>query len=101
MDSDSPDRVCPGCHATYRPRRRDQTSCGRPACRKRVSRGAVVEPAYEVTAEDRAAIRRVIERDGCGHPRAHPVTPEEHAAHLERIAARRASRPDSVNDSEE
>lgn len=62
--------------------RRDRRTCS-PTCRQRLRRGT-----YVITEEDRAAIDRVLERDGCGHPRRDPLTPEEVRAHVLATAVR-------------
>lgn len=80
--SDYSARACPVCHASFTPRRRDQEVCG-PTCRQRRKRGT-----YVVTEEDRAAIRRVLDRDGCGHPLEHPLTEAEVRRHVELTAER-------------
>lgn len=74
-------RECPGCHASFTPRRKDQKVC-RPTCRQRKRRGT-----YVVTDEDRAAIRRVLEQ-GHGHPRTEPLTPDEVREHVLRTVER-------------
>ena len=71
-----PARDCPGCHGSFVPTRADQQVCST-RCRQRKHRGT-----YVLTDEDRAAIRRVLERDGHGHPRRDPLTPDEVAAHV-------------------
>lgn len=52
-------------------------------CRKRQERG----DDYVLTDEDRAAIRRVLERDGYGHPGPR-LTPDEIRAHVAATATR-------------
>jgi hypothetical protein len=79
---DTDPRECPVCHASFVPRRKDQEVC-RSTCRQRKRRGT-----YMVTEEDRAAIRRVLERDGCGHPRTEQLTPDEVREHVLRTAER-------------
>lgn len=77
--------ICPVCDASFVRRRRDQVVCSS-TCRMRKLRGT-----YVVTAEDRAAIRRVIDREGCGHPLERPLTSDEVRRHLELVEqARRA-----------
>lgn len=71
-----PTRTCPACQKPYTPTRSHQQVCS-VACRQRKKRGTCV-----LTDEDRAAIRRVLERDGHGHPRRDPLTPDDVAAHV-------------------
>jgi hypothetical protein len=74
-------RVCPGCLDPFTPARADAKTCSA-RCKKRVQRDQ-----YVVTAEDRAAIRRVL-ADGCGHPLERPPTPDEVRAHILATAVR-------------
>lgn len=46
-----------------------------------------------MTEEDRAAIRRVLDREGCGHPRETPLTPDEVRAHVLLTAVRSGEEP--------
>lgn len=88
--------ACPGCGG---PLTGKQRACSA-RCRKRLERQRDAD--YVVTDEDRAAIRRVLDRDGCGHPRATPVTQEEVRAHVAAIAAARARGldPETVDDTD-
>lgn len=79
-------RECPGCHASFVPRRADQLACSA-TCRKRKQREAEADD-YVVTEEDRAAMRRVIERDGHGHPMAQPLDPERVRKYIAATAVR-------------
>lgn len=75
-------RECPVCHGSFTATRSHQIVCSA-TCRQRKRRGT-----YVVTAEDRAAIRRVLERDGCGHPRDTALTPDEVHEHVVLTARR-------------
>lgn len=71
--------TCPVCGDPFTPKRRDQEVCGS-TCRQRRHRER--DRAYVVTEEDRAAMRRVLERDGHGHPLERPPTQDEVRAHV-------------------
>lgn len=73
---DRPPRECPGCHASFVPRRVDQLVCSS-TCRQRKRRGT-----YVPTDADRAAIRKVLDRDGHGHPLERPLTKDEVERHV-------------------
>jgi hypothetical protein len=62
---DAVEIVCPGCHATFVPRRKGHTCCST-SCRQRKRRGT-----YVITPEDRAAILKVREIP-LPVPRLHP-----------------------------
>ena len=81
-------RTCPGCGRSLEGRAPQVRTCSS-RCRQRVHRDpSLLEDAdYVVTDEDRAAIRRVLERDGHGHPG--PVlTVEQVRAHVAATATR-------------
>lgn len=79
---DTTPRECPVCHGSFVPRKAHQQVCSA-TCRKRKQRGT-----YVVTEEDRAAIRRVLERMGHGHPMERPLTEEQVREHVLRTAER-------------
>lgn len=78
--------TCPVCGDPFTPKRRDQEVCGS-TCRQRRHRER--DRAYVVTEEDRAAMRRVLERDGHGHPRGERLDAEDVRQHLLVVNARR------------
>lgn len=81
-------RRCPACGRSLVDRDPQVRTCSA-RCRQRVHRDpSLLEDAdYVVTDEDRAAIRRVLEREGCGHP-GPVVTPELVRAHVAATAVR-------------
>lgn len=76
--------TCSECHGSFEATRSHQLTCSA-TCRKRRSRRVGV---YVVTEEDRAAMRRVLERDGCGHPLDRRLSPDEVRRHVELTAER-------------
>ena len=80
-------RRCAVCETPIDDLRADATVCRRSSCRRQHLRRRARGDDYQITDEDRAAIRRVLERDGHGCPLP-TLTPDQVAAHVLATAER-------------